>query len=87
MNYDNDMWGRLHGILEDETQESLVYVYRLDPDGKLQKPYLFKGYTWPNLLETLIHKYGGGEFKLFIRRGRCMIFSGTILVGRWPTAP
>ena len=78
---DDHMWDRLINILLDETQESITYVYRVGPNGALVKPYLLKTDTYPDLLETLIHRYGGGRFKLLIRRGRCMIFSGEILVG------
>ena len=79
---DDHMWDRLINILNDQTQESITYVYRVGPDGKLLKPYLLKTDTYPDLLETLIHRYGGGDFKLLIRRGRCMIFSGEISVIR-----
>ena len=79
---DSDMWDRLINILEDPTQQSLVYVYRVGPDGTLVKPCVLKTYTYPGLPETLMYRYGGGDFKLLIRRGRRMIFSGEISVIR-----
>ena len=75
-----DVWDRLFRILEEENYESTVYVYRLDQHGKMMTPYLARLFADRDLLDVLRDEYGGGEFKLLIREGRKMIFSGEISI-------
>lgn len=77
-----DVWERLCPILAEVGPEDVAYVYRLAPDGKVIKPYLLRYPTYPDLPATLRDQYDGGRFKVLIRRGRKMIFSGEISIGR-----
>ncbi len=59
-----------------------VYVYRLRHSGKSEKPYLFKstGYfdSDTELFEYIRDEYRGGEYRILIRDGSTMVFSGEI---------
>ena len=71
---------RLLPILDRADADAVVYVYRLDTTGKNTYPYLLRGPVWSDLLETLRDKHGGGDFRIMIRKGRTMIFSGDISI-------
>ena len=77
---DFDVWGRLWQVLHDGRRELLVYVYRIDRQGEVVKPYLVKCIAWPGLLEMLRDEFGGGDFLLLVKSGRKMQFSGRIAV-------
>ncbi|MHB8544638.1 MAG: hypothetical protein ACYC9S_11655 [Leptospirales bacterium] len=66
-------------ILEESDPRVRVYVYRMVNDRPL-KLALNKGEPFPKLLEYLRDEYGGGAFRLLIRRGETMILSGVALI-------
>ena len=59
-----------------------VYIYRLRKSGKAEKPYLDKctGYfdSDSELFAYIRDQYGSGEFRILIRDGSTMVFSGEI---------
>jgi len=75
-----DAFERLLPILYRADANAAVYVYRLDAKSKIIHPYLLKCLAWPDLLETLRDNYGGGSFRIMIRKGRTMIFTGNISI-------
>jgi hypothetical protein len=75
-----DAFDRLMPILFDVDNDATVYVYRRDATGKVIHPYLLKCPVWPDLLETLRDDYGGGRFRIMIRKGRTMIYTGDISI-------
>jgi len=56
------------------------YVYRLDGNGRPTRPYALKCRPSTGLLTHVQHELGAGEYKLIIRRGRTMAFSGEFAV-------
>jgi hypothetical protein len=56
-----------------------AYVYPLK-NGKLQKPAIFKGCPFPNLVEFLINEYGTAEYRIMIREGETMLLAGDFAV-------
>lgn len=81
MRSDLDTWDQLWAILHQDDPDNLVYVYRMDKEGRVVKPYLFRWFAISGLVERIQHNYGPGDYKLLIRRGRMMIFSGEICIG------
>jgi hypothetical protein len=79
-----DVWDRLWMVLATNDAESVVYVYRLNSYGKPIKPCLLKTRVWMELPDMLRDQHGGGHFKLLIRKGRTMIFSGEIAIASDP---
>ena len=75
-----DAFDRLMSILFRADNDATVYVYRRDAKGKIIHPYLLKSLAWPDLLETLRDHYGGGGFRIMIRKGKTMIFTGNISI-------
>ena len=79
------VWERLFAILDVQHWADVAYVYRLDRYDKPITPYLFKWYgPSMELINTLQTKYGGGEFRIIVRRGRKMIFSGYVAMAPLP---
>jgi len=74
-------WERLWSALDDPTGIRQVYVYRLGPTVADNRGYIWKGYAWPELPEMLRDKFDGGDFRVLIREGRRMVFSGVISIG------
>lgn len=72
---------RLWQILDEWHPQDRVYVYRIE-NGKPVRPALYKGGTFPDLLDFLRDKHGGGNFQLMIRRGEKMLLSGKIGIAR-----
>ena len=68
---------RLWQSLEEYHPQDRVYVYRIE-NGRPVRPALYKGETFPDLMEYLGDKHGGGDFQIMIRRGEKMILSGRI---------
>ena len=81
MNKYEDVWDKLWSILDSDTIEGVVYVYRVSDSGRVIKPYLLKCDVWRGIPDMLRDEYDGGEFKIYIREGRKMIFSGQISIG------
>jgi hypothetical protein len=75
-----NVWDRLAQILCKGNQHVLIYVYRLGPDDRPVKPYLQKCelLQYFDFLEWLRDTHGSGQYRLLIRRGRTMVFSGNI---------
>jgi len=73
-----DIWDRLWSILYGSNGNDIIYVYRVGPDGRPVKPSVEKSGTFPDFIEWLRDNHGHGEYRLLIRRGRMMIFSGNI---------
>ncbi len=76
------MWERLWVLLYTAAGHNQVYVYRLDPDDQSIGGYIWKGPAWPELPEILRDAYGGGEFRILIRKKRQMVFAGNFSVER-----
>ena len=74
----DQVWEKLWRILDLRDEKAVVYVYRLNSNGEPMKPCLLKCKASPDLPSMLRDEYGGGEFKLLIRKNRTMIFSGKI---------
>ncbi len=59
-----------------------VYIYRLNKSGKTERPYLDKatGYfdSDSELFAYLRDQYGAGTYRVLIRDGSTMIYSGQI---------
>lgn len=82
--YDNckpDVWDRLWFILRGGNENDIIYAYRMGPDGRMVKPSVEKCGAFPDFLQWLLDNHGHGEYRLLIRRGRKMIFSGNIGLG------
>lgn len=78
MDSDSRTWDRLYLLLAEDNPDQTVYGYRVDAAGNAIKPYLFCWYMHGDLLESIRSRYGGGEYRLLIRQGRTMVFSGHI---------
>ena len=78
MDSESKMWDRLFQLLAKDDDRQTVYGYRLDQYGKTIKPYLFCWYMHADLLENIRDQFGPGEYRLLIREGRTMVFSGEI---------
>ena len=81
---DDKTWERLGALLDENDGSYIVYGYRIDKLGQMIKPALFKSLAYSNLIEEIQRKYGPGDYKLMIRKGRIMAFSGTISLGPAP---
>ena len=75
-----DVWLELDNWLYSKDPDLTVYVYRIDANKKVIKPYLVKCEAWPDLCMTLRDQYDGGLFQVLIRKGRKMVFSGEISI-------
>lgn len=82
MNSDCEVWDRLWALLYEENYDRIAYVYRIGTVGEIIKPYLIKSFADTLLPEHLRDDHGGGSFRLLIREGRKMIFSGNIVIGQ-----
>lgn len=76
-----DVWVRLDSILNGENGCGTIYVYHLGPNDRPVKPYLNKVELSQGFLGWLQATHGSGQYRLLIRRGRKMIFSGNIGIG------
>lgn len=75
-----DVWDRLSSILSEENYERIAYVYRIDKKGNITMPYMAKLFVDEGLLDNLRDDFGGGDFRVLIREGRRMVFSGQISI-------
>ncbi len=78
MHSDSATWDKLYLLLAEDDCDQTVYGYRVDPTGRAVTPYLFCWYMHQDLLESIRNKFGPGEYRLLIRKGRTMVFSGYI---------
>lgn len=72
-------WFRLWNLLDNPGDDDWVYVYRLDSLERPIKPYVEK-YWLPgiDLMWQLQSELGGGLFRVLVRSGRIMRFSGNV---------
>ncbi len=78
-----DVWLELDNWLYSNDPELTVYVYRIDENKRILKPYLLKCEAYKNLWMDLRDCHGGGHFLVLIRKLRKMVFRGEIaIVGR-----
>ncbi len=70
----------LHDLLYRADLRQSLYVYRIGEDGRALRPFLHKCEPWPGLFETLRDVFGGGEFEILVRRGRCMVLSTRVAI-------
>jgi len=75
---------RLLNILYGDPDGRIAYIYALDEKRNLIKPYLDKLSPSPDLYEIIRDLYVGGHFKVMIREGRKLIFSGNISIEAFP---
>lgn len=74
------VWERLWSALDDPFGRRRVYAYRVHPCRRARTGYIWKGYAWPGVPEMLRDNFDGGDFRILIREGRRMVFSGNISV-------
>ena len=74
------VWERLWSALDDPFGRRRVYVYRASSGRKGRTSYIWKGFAWPGVPEMLRDDFDGGDFRVLIREGRRMVFSGNISV-------
>ena len=84
MRSDTKTWDKLWTVLDQDDPSQTVYGYRVDQAGQAIKPYLFCWSGHSGVVEGIQRKYGPGEYRLLIRKGQDMIFSGYILIGGVP---
>ena len=73
------MWIRLWNLLDNPGDDELVYIYRADKFERPIKPFSAK-FWLPgiDLIWILQTEFGGGLFRLLIRSGRTIKFSGVV---------
>ncbi len=87
--YGSDSDDRLWKAASTHDPYALAYVYRLDSRGRPIKPYAAKWGALEGTLELLTgiqYSLGEGEYRVIIRSGRRMLYSGIVSVGpppRW----
>ena len=81
-----DVAERLFAVLDAAEQDCVAYVYRVEHDGGLRKPYTIKCAPTPDLVEYVQRQLGAGDYKFIIRRGRTMVFTGQLALGPAPRA-
>ena len=79
-----DAVDRLFAVLDAADEDCVVYVYRVEQDGTLRKPYSLKCSPAPGVVEEVQRRFGAGEFKFIVRRGRTMVCSAQFGVGPAP---
>jgi len=57
-----------------------IYVYRAR-EGVLIKPYIFRDFMFPDVVQYIRDRFGGGEYGVIIRDGRSIKIAGTIAIG------
>ena len=78
MDKDTRTWNKLYRLLAEDDPDLTVYGYRVNAAGIAVKPYLFCWFMHDYLIESIRDQYGGGEYRLLIRKGRQMVFSGSL---------
>jgi len=79
-----DAVDRLFAMLDAAEEDCVVYVYQVAPDGTLRKPYFLKCPPAPDLVSYVQRRFGAGEYKFIIRRGRTMVCAAQFEVGPAP---
>jgi len=82
--YGSDSDDRLWKALATRDPYALAYVYRLESRGRPIKPYAAK-WEAPESAEDLLtgiqYHLGAGEYRIIVRSGRRMLYSGIVGVG------
>ena len=79
-----DSWDRLIIAFKDwyRNGRQTVYVYRIGVTGEPEKPYLLKACgefdSDAELLQYIRDVYGTGEFRILIRDGSTMVYTGNV---------
>jgi hypothetical protein len=73
-----EAWDRFFSLLEEGDPDCTVYVYRVTASGRPIKPFWFKTSADHDVIDVLQAR-GGGEFRIIIRRGRTIVFSGHLM--------
>lgn len=69
-----------------EPSEGLIHAsFVVGLGNNAVKPYLFCWFIHDNLIENIRDRYGAGEYRLLIRKGRKMVFSGSICLAAPPS--
>lgn len=71
------LWMRFWVAIESGDGKSVAYVYKTNQDEQPIKPFWFWTYALTDLPYE-IQRRGGGLFRIIIRRGRSIQFSGTL---------
>jgi hypothetical protein len=79
-----DAVDRLFAVLGAADEDCVVYLYRVQPDGTLRKPYSLKCPPTPHLVSDVQRHFGAGEYKFIIRQGRTMVCAAQFEVGPAP---
>lgn len=75
---------QLFRVFQDAAQNwrQTVYIYRLNNLEKPETPYLFKAVGFFDddieLIEYIRQEFGSGRYKILVRDGSTMVFSGEI---------
>ena len=84
-------WQRFSDAFSDSWRNyrQTIYVYRIGVTGEPVKPYLLKACgqfdTDTDLLCYLQKAYGAGDFRILIRDGSTMVFTGNVSVAPLPS--
>ena len=70
-------WMQFMAAIHSDDCETVAYVYRTDRNGRPIKPFWFWTYALGELPYEL-QRRGGGKFRIIIRSGRTIRFSGTL---------
>ncbi len=71
------LWTKFFSLLAQDDPNLTAYIYRTDAHGHAITPFWFKTWTDESLPQVLQVR-GGGKFRIIIRRGRNIVFSGTL---------
>ena len=74
---EDTLWMRFQTAIESGDGESIAYVYKTNRDGQPIKPFWFWTYALSDMPYE-IQRRGGDTFRIIIRRGRRIQFSGTL---------
>ena len=70
-------YSKFYNLIRRNDPEMVAYVYQLDLHGKPKLPFWLKDPVDEELPHTL-QANGGGKFRIIIRRGRQILFSGNL---------
>lgn len=74
---EDTLWMRFWEATNRDDLDAVAYVYRTDRNGRPIRPFWFTTYALSDLPYE-IQRRGGGTFRIIIRRGRIIRFSGTL---------
>ena len=62
-------WDQLFRCCYLPKPNDVAYIYDMDAERRPVRPYLLKCYPTNDLVPFLQHEYGGGTYRIIIRRG------------------